>query len=141
MVTAIRKIEVKPIFLFLLLLVLLSLGNSQVGHAQSPQLAEQIQQHYLKGSDLLQRGDLQDAERELKQVTTLAPQLPEPYYLLAKVSVARGILDGAESLLIKAIQLKPDFAEAHHTLGGIYLQRKDYARARDAFEKTLRWNP
>ena len=141
MVTAIRKVEGKPILLFLFLLALLSLVDSQLGHAQSPQLAQQIQQHYLKGSELLQRGDLQDAERELNQVTTLAPKLPEPYYLLAKVSIARGLVDGAEPLLLKAIQLKPDFAEAHHILGGIYLQRKDYARARDAFEKTLRWNP
>src|SRR5258706_6784070 len=130
MVTAIRKVEGKPILLFLLLLALLSLVDSQLGQAQDPQLAKQIQQHYLKGSELLQKGDLQDAERELNQVTTLAPKLPEPYYLLAKVSIARGVVNGAEPLLLRAIQLKPDFAEAHHTLGGIYLHRKDYAQPR-----------
>ena len=89
----------------------------------------------------MQAGDLQGAETELKKVTVLAPQIPEPYYLLAKISMATGRFEGAESLLLRAIRLKPDFAEAQHTLGGIYLQRKDYVRARDAFEQTLRLKP
>jgi tetratricopeptide (TPR) repeat protein len=140
-IMTIQKNRSRSIFLLRSVLILAFLKDSQQGLAESSQLAEQIEQHYLKGSDLLQKGDLQAAERELKRAITLAPQIPEPYYLLAKVSIARGTLDGAESLLLKAIQLKPDFAEAHHTLGGIYLQRQDYGRARDAFQQTLRWKP
>jgi len=137
----IQKHRLPAILFVWLALILAFLKDSQRCLAQSAPLARQVEQHYVKGSDLLQKGDLQAAERELKKAITLAPQIPEPYYLLAKVSIARGDWVGAEVLLLKAIQRKPDFAQAHHTLGGIYLQRQDYGLARNAFEQTLRWNP
>jgi len=133
--------EIKRIFLFWLVGSLAFLKVAQQGFTQSSRLTAQVEQHYSKGSELMQRGELQAAEQELKQVTTLAPQIPEPYYLLAKISIARGSLDQGESLLLRALQLKPDFAEAQQTLGGIYLQRNDYVRARSAFEHTLRLKP
>jgi Tfp pilus assembly protein PilF len=88
---------VKPDFVIWVLVILAFLSGTHPGLAQGSGLSDKIQQHYSKGSELMQAGDLQGAETELNQVTLLAPQIPEPYYLLAKISMATGRLEGAES--------------------------------------------
>ena len=102
---------------------------------QDPGLTERVQKHYSQGAELFRKGNLDAAERELDQVIALAPGIPEPYYLQAKISAAKNRLDRAEELLQTAIRLKPDFVEAHHTLGIVLLEQKRYQLALNSLER------
>ncbi len=46
--------------------------------------------------------------------------------------------DAAIEKYLRAIHLDPIFIEAHHNLGLIYMRRKDYARAAEAFAEVVR---
>jgi len=108
---------------------------------QDPGLTARVKKHYSQGAELFRDGNLQAAERELDQVIALAPGIPEPYYLQAKISAAKNRLDRAEELLQTAIRLKPDFVEAHHTLGIVLLQQKRYQLALNSLERATRLRP
>jgi tetratricopeptide (TPR) repeat protein len=55
--------------------------------------------------------------------------------------IESGILDEAIEAFTEAIRLKADFAEAYYNRGIVWYYKKDYARARADWEKTLQIDP
>jgi len=109
-------------------------------YSQGKSIAGQLEGHYNKGLQFFQAGNLEKAETEFQHIVTLAPQVPEPYYFLAKIAASRNALSQAETLLKKALRLKPDFVEAHHTLGVLCMQQKKVELARDSFLRAIQLN-
>ena len=58
-------------------------------------------------------------------------------YALAKL----GREDRAIEKYVQAIRIEPIFIEAHHNLGQLYLRRREYAKAEEAFREVLRQDP
>ena len=96
---------------------------------------------YLEAAQLYQRGDFPQAENKLQKALRAQPRFPEATYLLARVCAATQRPQDAEKLVQEALNQKPDFAEAWHLLGRLFLSRKDFSKAKDAFLKTTQLNP
>ena len=114
-----------------------------VGPAYPHQGAARVpfEQLYGEGVRLFQQGDWDAAERAFRKLIELAPRVPEPYLFLGRLAAVRGAREEAKALLGRALELKPDFVEAHHTLGVLYLEQQDFARAYEEFSTVLRLDP
>ena len=106
------------------------------GAARAP-----FEQLYGEGVRLFQQGDWDAAERAFRKLIELAPRVPEPYLFLGRLAAVRGAREEAKAQLGRALELKPDFVEAHHTLGVLYLEQQDFARAYEEFSTVLRLDP
>ena len=69
------------------------------------------------------------------------PWEPAPYFYLGKVAAKEKHLDEALALLDQALTIRPDLADAWLEQGRLWLEKKDYARARAAGENALRYQP
>jgi putative inorganic carbon (hco3(-)) transporter len=71
----------------------------------------------------------------------LSPTDPKLYYNKALILGSQEkIKEGIESLL-KTVELKPNYKEAFFTLGLFYEEVKDYEKAQEYMEKTLKFDP
>ena len=73
----------------------------------------------------------QDAEglRLMERTVALAPEKPEPKYLLAKAAAARSDFEAAIRWADQAVKTAPDFAAPHYLLANAYRHRNNTAAA------------
>ena len=102
--------------------------NSAVGHFMEAQV--QIE---MKAWD--------KAESALQKALELDPKLSRAYDALISVYVAQGKLDDALGKLEALIAKNPKNAPALMTAAMLYEKRKDFIKARDAYEKLLAVSP
>jgi predicted TPR repeat methyltransferase len=76
--------------------------------------------HYLLGSLLAERGDLQSAEKHLNVAATLNPRSPYVWSNLGSLRRLAGDVDGALAAWTRAIELDPRSAEAWFGIGRIH---------------------
>lgn len=103
-------------------------------HAVKHAPGSALSQDALAG-ELLEKGDLQRAERHAMRAHELAPHNPRYANRLAQVLSVKGEDDQAEALLWTTVKRHPDSARAWFYLSA--LERKD-GRAKDAREHLLR---
>lgn len=72
-----------------------------------------------------------------EKARSIAPNYAGTYLNQAISQYEQGKIDEAESSFRTALSLYPSSAPSHLGLGNIYLQRRDYKRARNEFTKTL----
>jgi tetratricopeptide (TPR) repeat protein len=81
--------------------------------------------HYTLGVTLWQRGEFDEAVKELQSTIQLKPDYAEAQYTLGTVLKQQGKLPEAAAALREAIRLQPDFAGAYTTLGAVLRQMGD----------------
>jgi protein O-GlcNAc transferase len=93
------------------------------------------------GAALYQKGELDQAIRQLQAALALAPNDPETHYLLGAAYIQQSQLAEAEAEFNKALAAKPDMAEAHIGLGNVQLLKGELEPATASFQKAVAINP
>jgi Flp pilus assembly protein TadD len=62
--------------------------------------------HYMLGTALKQKGDLDDAAKALREAIRLNPETPGPFNTLAQIRQAQGARDEAAKLFVQAAEVK-----------------------------------
>ena len=85
--------------------------------------------------------DANGTEAALKKAIELQPDSPNAYYLLARLYLATNQQQKALTNLQEVVAKNPKATGAQMLIGVIHEQQKDYAAARDAYEKLLTIDP
>jgi len=115
-------------------------------------LQERIAEHVSEGSgpipdalneaaELIDKGDLQEAERIYRTVIENEPQNPTALFGLAVVCRQLQKEDEARNLFEQLTRSQPEFTAAYNHLGQIALMHGDYAQAQSYFIKSLEIDP
>lgn len=89
----------------------------------------------------LDRGEVDDAQRMLEIVTSLAPERLEAWVRLGDARLVSGDAVGAERAFTEAIRLAPGRPWGHAGLGRARRERGDLAAAAESFERALELEP
>lgn len=109
--------------------------------ALSPERAERAQAIGERAQAALDAGNLEAAERELRELVALSPRSPEGYQRLGKVLMLREQADEAAVNFERALTLDPDFVGALVGLGEIEVARGDAEAAIKRFESAVEIEP
>jgi tetratricopeptide (TPR) repeat protein len=93
------------------------------------------------GIAALNAGDIATASRAFKKALPKAPKDPALLNLMAVTEIETGRPRSAIRYLKKAIKIAPTFAEAYNTLGVVYRQSQDIAKAIAAFSMAVESDP
>jgi protein O-mannosyl-transferase len=101
--------------------------------------------HYNVGSELLQRGQIENAAAEFKKVLELEPTNPlaerEARNGLGGTAAATGNLDGAIAQFQRAVQIYPRDAQGHNGIAAILHRQGHLAEAIAEYERTAELRP
>jgi tetratricopeptide (TPR) repeat protein/GTP-binding protein EngB required for normal cell division len=100
---------------------------------------DDVRAHVELGAAYLERGDLDNAVRELERACELRPDHPRASYLLGVAYARRGESDAAVTVLSRAAAStgRGGPAEAHVALGELFRDRGDLGAAEDAYRAAL----
>jgi tetratricopeptide (TPR) repeat protein len=93
------------------------------------------------GVALFQRGYLEEAAEEFKQVIVVKPDEPIAYYNLGTLYLRRNALSDARRYLEQAVKLRPDYAEAWNNLGMVSAQQGQPEQAIQNFQQSILLRP
>jgi tetratricopeptide (TPR) repeat protein/predicted Ser/Thr protein kinase len=79
-------------------------------------------------------GDFDKSIWAINKYIELAPDEPNPYDTRADLYAWNGKIDQAIDSYKKALEKKPDFYPSQYKLGGMYVFKKDYAKAESCFQ-------
>ena len=96
---------------------------------------------YWLGRLFLQKKSYQDAAREFKEATHLAPRDDHAFIALGHTYWEMEKVDEAFKAYNRANLLDPDVAVVHEGLGNVYYKRKNFKKAQKAYEKTVQLEP
>jgi cellulose synthase operon protein C len=99
------------------------------------------QEHADKAAEFVQRGNLKDAEAELRKALQLSPEDPTLLTSLGGVLGMEGDLAGANPYLARAVKLKPQDALLRRNLAANQWQLGRLREAHENLEGLLRANP
>jgi tetratricopeptide (TPR) repeat protein len=108
--------------------------------------SEKAKEHYKQGLSLTDKGEFNEATRELKKAVSISPDFWEAHVTLGMAyyygeSRYYDSRNDAIRQFEKAILIKPDCAEAHLGLGLAFTRRKFYERAIRYTEQALLLKP
>ena len=89
----------------------------------------------------LARGNPEVAADYAAQAIALQPASGTAHLLLAKAQLLLGKTSLAENELALVGKSNPDLSELHSLFGGVYAAKKDFARARESYERALQLEP
>ncbi len=93
------------------------------------------------GVALFQRGYLEEAAEEFKQVILVKPDEPIAYYNLGTLYLRRSALAEARQNLEQAVKLRPGYAEAWNNLGMVSAQQGQEDQAIQNFQQSILLRP
>jgi tetratricopeptide (TPR) repeat protein len=96
---------------------------------------------YWLGRLYLQSQSFDDAAREFREATRLAPRDEHGWISLGHVYYRQGKDDAAMKAYLEADRLSPKVAVVHAGLGNLYLKKNDYPKAQKEFSEALRIDP
>ena len=96
---------------------------------------EKAEDHYNKGTTLLNQGKLSEAIAELKQAVQMKPDLAAAHFNLGDAYERKGALDDAIASYKEAIKGKAD-AKYYLSLGLAYKKKKALTEAIEAYKKS-----
>jgi tetratricopeptide (TPR) repeat protein len=85
--------------------------------------------------------DLPGAQREAQAAIALAPNAPQPHYILGLIAKSQARIDDAIAPFQQVLKLDPEDVGANINLGQIYSQQKKYPEAIAAFRVALAVEP
>ena len=91
--------------------------------------------------DLLDRNQIDDAQKILMECLKADPERAEVHYLIARVHLAEGRDALAVQSLRKSLELDPQQDEAWFGLGVLQQEKNDYDKAQDSFQHALDIQP
>ncbi|HEX3034706.1 MAG TPA: tetratricopeptide repeat protein, partial [Thermodesulfobacteriota bacterium] len=98
--------------------------------------------NYTRLGDMLKvRGRLRAAAYEYEKALNLDPISPIILNRIAGVETALGEYEKAEEKLSPLVEIHPEYVDTYINLGRIYLQRKNYTKAQEAYETAISINP
>jgi tetratricopeptide (TPR) repeat protein len=95
---------------------------------------------YLKG-DEYDKESVKEAISWVEKAKEINPNLPDIYYVMARIDFAFNRYDTAEGEIKKAIELDGNNSDFYYWLGRIYSVKKDYDKAIEAFNKAVILEP
>jgi tetratricopeptide (TPR) repeat protein len=98
-------------------------------------------QLFQRGQDALNRGQLDEAERDFRNVLVMDPQAAGAYANLGVVYMRRKQWPKALDMLHKAEHLLPQLAGIRLNIGLAYYRQNEFLKAIPAFESVLRDQP
>jgi len=93
------------------------------------------------GECWLKKGDLEKAQGFFKQSIDISPEDELLAYNVGEIYFSNQKLDEAITYFALAAKIKPDWSEAYYKLGLAYLNKADYAKARESLRKVLELEP
>ncbi len=96
---------------------------------------------YWLGRFFLQKKSYQDAAREFKEATRLAPRDDHAFIALGHTYWEMEKADEAFKAYNQANQLSPNVAVVHEGLGNVHYKRKDFDKAQKAYAKAIKLEP
>lgn len=97
--------------------------------------------HLAAGNICLLKGDISRAKEHLVTALRLNPRSARARQKMAKALERTGQIEEALGQLNAAARVEPDNASVFQDVGKLHLIRKDFTRAREAFEHSLQRNP
>jgi tetratricopeptide (TPR) repeat protein len=97
--------------------------------------------HLAAGNICLLKGDIPRAKEHLVTTLRLNPRSARARQKMAKALEKSGQIEEALAQLNAAARVEPENASVFQDLGKLHLLRKDFTRAREAFEQSLQRNP
>ena len=94
--------------------------------------------HYWLGRFYLQRRTLDQAAREFKEATRLAPEDDHGFIALGHATLELGNVEDAYNAYRRANELAPKVAVVHEGLGNIYYRKKDYSKAKMEYDLAIK---
>jgi lipoprotein NlpI len=85
--------------------------------------------------------DLPAAQREAKNAAALAPEAPQPYYILGLIAKLQGRLEEALGAFQRVLKIDPNDVGTNINVGQIYSQQRKYPEAIAAFRLALAAEP
>lgn len=119
----------RALFFAILALTVLLAAHPQVVFGQK------AEDHYNKGTTLLNQGKLNEAIAELKQAVQMKPDMAAAHFNLGDAYERKGALDDAIASYKDAIKTKPD-AKYYLSLGLAYKKKKALTEAIEAYKKS-----
>lgn len=89
----------------------------------------------------MEKGEAEQARRELEEALALDPASVDAYRGLAEVFQAGGQYDAAERSIGSALELSPEDHELYDLLGGLQFRRARYEEAESAFRRSVELAP
>lgn len=96
---------------------------------------------YWLGRLYLEKGSLEEAAREFKEATLLAPRDEHAFISLGHAYLRLGKDEEGRDAYLQANKLDPKIAVVHVGLGNIYFKLKDNAKAQKEYEEALKLDP
>jgi tetratricopeptide (TPR) repeat protein len=97
--------------------------------------------HFERAQVLVNQGNYELAERELRQVLAAQPDYASAHALLAICFSNKGKNTEANQAIQQAIALSPDFAGFHYIYAGILYNQQKLVEAKTSISEALRLNP
>ncbi|RMH74721.1 MAG: tetratricopeptide repeat protein [Cyanobacteria bacterium J007] len=108
---------------------------------QQPDLAQRVNQLIQQANTLQNAGNLEGAIAQWRQIVTLVPDRPAPYYNLGNALKKRGDGEGAIAHYRQAIAIAPDYLKAYHNLGNTLLEQNKVSEAIAVYERGISLAP
>ncbi len=118
--------------------------NGEEGQAISAtgaNASKQARKAFEKGSELLRKAKLEDAEKELRKAVDLHPKYAEAWLALGKTYARRQRYDAAKVALRQAIAADPKFVYPYEELYKVAFDQTDWEELADATSKLVKLNP
>jgi tetratricopeptide (TPR) repeat protein len=106
-----------------------------------PSQAFQSTNHLETAVELVNRGDLEGAEKEARIALQAPGDRALAWGILGSIRVQQKRYDEGAEFLRKAINVNPRMVGAHVTLGGVYVLQGKNEKAREMFRDALRLDP
>ncbi|MDQ3062905.1 MAG: tetratricopeptide repeat protein [Acidobacteriota bacterium] len=90
-----------------------------------------------KGQDAHEKGDLQTALKFYDEAIKLAPKFPEAEFQRGNALLTLGKSDEAEQAFRRAIELREDWTLPMASLGGLLIQKNNFAEAETVLSKAV----
>jgi tetratricopeptide (TPR) repeat protein len=100
----------------------------------------ELEQMYNKAFRYFDANNYSEALKQLDEIDARQPDVAESQNLRGVILMRQGIYDKAEAALLEAIRIDPKFWNARFNLAEIPFLKKDWAEARDRFQKLLSSN-
>jgi tetratricopeptide (TPR) repeat protein len=104
-------------------------------------VSPQSYQYYVQAQQAERRGNLEGAERALRQAIAMDPQDYLNYVKLASLLNQQGKPNEAVSYYQQALNINPQDMMILYSLGSVYEQLGQYAKAEEAYALSLQNNP
>lgn len=128
------NMKLKRLIAISVLLCLLFLSSC----TNTPWHRDQADASLKKGMALIEAEQYLGALKELLEADKNAPNDATINYYLGIAHLGRGLKDMALEKFQKAVSLKSDYSEAHNYIGIIYMDREQWEKAIDSFDKALK---